>query len=73
LYPVPTFGAVYLRGLPAGEFQINISDLTGRNLSGFNYLNDGSPVALPVLPIGQYILRATDGKKIWSGKLIIVE
>ena len=73
VFPNPAHDAVRLVGLPASAdgYQVTLTHMAGRQaLQALLPAADPS-LALPALPAGFYLIQATDGKQLFSGKLTI--
>ncbi|MEM0994158.1 MAG: family 43 glycosylhydrolase [Bacteroidota bacterium] len=57
VYPNPVVTEMYIEGIPEGMYTLEIIALTGQRLRNINYHTADSPVKLPDLPTGVYILR----------------
>ncbi|MCC6461446.1 MAG: T9SS type A sorting domain-containing protein [Saprospiraceae bacterium] len=73
VYPNPAHDAVRLVGLPesADGFQVTLTDIAGHQVYQALLPAAGLSLALPALPAGFYLLQATDGQQLFSGKLTI--
>ena len=74
LYPNPSRGKFFLRGLEQGEYQLSLFDITGREIFEKLYHSNGNVVlefdALQLSP-GNYVLKAQSTKHISNIQFIV--
>jgi aminopeptidase N len=69
VYPNPNSGVFNVQ-LPAGKWNLELFDLSGKRISTWNVTN-GQEIRTEELAKGQYLLRASNGNELLSQSLII--
>ena len=76
IYPNPTNGTIYLSGLPLGDYNITLLDLTGKLLlsNSINISRDNIVMNLPTnISEGVYILNIYNSNKQWKQLIQIIK
>lgn len=75
VYPNPARREIRIDGWPAplDAFRVTFSNLAGIRVLETGLTTSGQAIRLPALPAGLYLLKATDGHRVLTGKVFISE